>query len=780
MTLAEKIDLISGVDGFYERGVPRLGVPRLKMSDGPVGVRNDGPTTAYPAGVCLASTFDPELAHRFGVAIGRDARARGVHIWLGPGMNISRIPQNGRDFEYLGEDPLVAGETVKAIVQGVQSQGVVATLKHFAANNHENDRMVDSSDVDERTLREIYLRGFEEGVKEGGAWAVMCSYNKINGTYSAENKWLLQTVLKDDWGFQGVVMSDWGAVHSTLPTAQAGLDLEMPSGEFLNENTLEPLLANGRLSQADLDDKVRRILRLTFAMGFDTQTQLDKSIPRNDPENAAVALQIAREGTVLLKNDGLLPLDRAKVKRILVVGPDADPAVTGGGGSAYTTPFNPVSLLKAIKQAAGDGAQVQYLPGIGNSFPEALAETKFSGPVKAEYWRGQSTDHAPDVTKEESAIDFDWTAPASRPIPGNQPFVARWTADVHVPNAGTYLLMMRSRGSLEAEVDGKRIGDLPGNFVAVTGSEPVTFKTAGDHQLRVTFRARRGGVVQVALVPLEGAMNRELPPGSVESADVVLAAVGFNPGSESEGRDRPFELPFAQELLLKTITSRSSKVVVLNHSGAGVDMTAWLGRSAAVLQDWYPGENGNQAVAEILFGDTNPSGKLPVTFPRSLKGTYYASAYPPKDHHLAYSEGLLVGYRWFDTEHRKPLFAFGFGLSYTTFKLGGLELRHSGEEWLADVKVTNSGRRDGAETVQLYVGKKDSVVPRPARELKAYQRVELRAGETKTVTLHVPDRWLAYWNTGAHRWDLEQGPYQVYVGTSSENLPLRGELEFGR
>jgi beta-glucosidase len=778
MTVEEKIDIISGVDGFYERGVPRLSIPRLKMSDGPVGVRNDGPTTAYPAGICLASTFDPDLAKRFGVAIGRDARARGVHIWLGPGTNISRIPQNGRDFEYVGEDPFLAGQSIKSIVQGVQSQGVVATVKHFAANNHENDRMTDSADVDERTLHEIYLRSFETAVKEGGAWAVMCSYNKLNGTYAAENKWLLQTVLKDEWGFKGVVMSDWGAVHSTLPTALNGLDLEMPGGQFLNRRTLTPLLQAGELGQAVLDDKVRRILRLTYAMNFDSQTQLDSSIPRDDPQNAAVALQIAREGTVLLRNrNHLLPLDRTKLKKILVVGPDADPAITGGGGSAYTQPFHALSVLQAIKQAAGSNVDVQYLPAIGSSLTSALSDTKFDGPIKAEYWNGQSTEGTPEITRDESSIDFDWSAPDSRPFPGTTGMSARWTASVTVPKPGAYLLMLKSRGALHVEADGKTIADVPGNFVPITDSEPVKFSTAGRHELKIVFHARRGnGVVQVALVPLDGAIDRALPPGVVESADAVVAAVGFNPGSESEGRDRPFALPYAQEMLLKAITARSPNVIVLNHSGAGVDMSAWVDKTGAVLQDWYPGENGNQAVAEILFGDTNPSGKLAVTFPRVLADTYYATAYPPKDHHLAYTEGLLVGYRWFDTKNQKPLFPFGYGLSYTSFKLSGFEASADGDGILAHLKVKNTGRVAGTETVQLYVGKSDSAIPRAARELKAFQRVDLQPGETKTVELRVPAHWVAYWNVQNHAWEVEPGKYQIYVGTSSSDLTIRSTI----
>jgi beta-glucosidase len=774
MTQEEKLDIISGVDGFYERGVPRLGVPRLKMSDGPVGVRNDGPTTAYPAGVCLASSFDAPLAQQFGQAIGRDARARGVHIWLGPGTNLSRIPQNGRDFEYVGEDPCLAGNTTANIIQGVQSQGVVATVKHFALNNHENDRMQDSSDADERTMRELYLRSFEWAVKKGGAWAVMCAYNKINGTYCAENKWLLQDVLKDDWGFKGVLMSDWGAVHSTLATAKNGLDLEMPGGEFLNQKTLKPLLASGEVTQADIDEKVRRILRLTYAMHFDTQTQLDSSIPRDDPANAAVALQIAREGTVLLKNHGnLLPLSRAKVKKILVVGPDADPAVTGGGGSAYTRPFKSLSVLEAIKQVAGPGVDVEYRPVIGGSMDSVLSQTHFSGPVRAEYWQNSVAVNVPLITENVSSINFEWKGQADRPITTSPGMGAKWTAKVHVDTAGDYLLMIRSRGNLHVDIDGKPTADMPNNFIPISDAFPVKFDKPGDHDLVVTFNIRRGGgVAQVGIVPLTGAIERDLPAGTVESADAVVAAVGFNPGSESEGKDRPFALSYSQELLLRNITRRSAKVIVLNHSGAGVDMSQWAPRAGAILQDWYPGENGNQAVAEILFGDTNPSGKLATSFPQTLDGTYYANAYPPKDHHVTYSEGLLIGYRWFDAKNKQPMFPFGFGLSYTKFKLSTAFVQPIGDDIRAVVSVTNVGDRAGAEVIQLYTGKPDSKVARPLRELKGYARVDLAPHETKLVTIDVPAYWMGYWNVDKHQWTIEPGNYNVWIGTSSRELPI--------
>jgi beta-glucosidase len=774
MTLDQKIQYIAGVDGFYVNGFPDLGIPRLKMSDGPVGVRNDGPTTAYPAGVNLAAAWDPDLAYRFGTGIGRDARSRAVHIWLGPGVNLSRVPQNGRNFEYLGEDPLLSGRNAAQIVRGVQDQGVVATVKHFAANNHENDRMVDSSDVDERTLRELYLRPFECAVRFGGAWAVMCAYNKLNGTYCSENGWLLNTVLKQDWGFKGVLMSDWGAVHSTLGPATNGLDLEMPGPDFTTKDNLKPLMDSGQVKVSDIDDKVRRILRLTYSMSYDKRPQLNANIPRDDPKNAAVALQIAREGTVLLKNqNNLLPLDRSKVKRILVVGPDAEPAVTGGGGSSYTQPFNSLSIVDALKKVAGPGVQIDYRPVLGNSIKAAIASTKFDGAIHAEYWDNPDLKGPSVITRDEDTIDHEWLTQPVKPIQSQIGFSARYIGKLVVPVTGKYLLLARNDDGMRVFIDGNLAIDDWNDHGATTHAVPVQFDVAGEHELKVEYYDRGGeAIAQVGLAQLEGALERDLPTGSVEDADAVIAAIGFGPSAEGEGQDRPFELPYLQRQLMDNLVSRSSKVIVLNHSGAGVDLSPWADKSGAILQDWYPGENGNQGVAEILFGDTNPSGKLPTSFPKTLAGTYYETAYPPKDHHLAYTEGLNIGYRWLETNHVEPLFPFGFGLSYTTFKLSNLHVKKHGSAVIATLTLQNTGARAGAEVVQAYTSKPDSKLTRPAIELKAFQRVALKPGEKRQVTLTLEPYWLSYWNLAGHKWAIEPGQYQLQVGTSSKDLPL--------
>ena len=789
MTLDEKLDMLTGVDGFNLHSLDRFGLPKLIMSDGPVGVRNFGPTTAYPAGICLASTFNPKLANDFGTAIGRDARSRGVHIWLGPGVNLSRIPQNGRDFEYLGEDPFLSSKIVAPIVRGVQSQGVVATVKHYAANNHENDRMVDSSNVDERVLRELYFKPFEAAVREGGAWAVMCAYNKVNGTYCSENPFLLTDVLKHDWAFKGIVMSDWGAVHSTLPALNAGLDLEMPGGEFFTQDKIKPYLENGQLSMTMVNDKVERILRMEYAMGFDKGGQTDSSIPKDDPHNELTALEVAREGTVLLKNrDHVLPLDPHRVRHILVVGPNADPAVTGGGGSAYTTPAEKVSLLEAVKKVAGPNVEVHYKPLYDDLMAKAFLFRGYRMPddpnrpgLREERFDNMDLSGAPKETARSRGVNMNLLMADGKPIPEH--FSRRWTGTVQFDRAGTYLAMSRSDDGIRVFLDDQKIIDDWSDHGATDDTAEVHVEANRRYKLRVEYYNNEGdAIAQFGFSPeIEEHIDKDLPMDEIRNADAVVAAVGFNPATESEGQDRPFDLPVPQQILLHKLEAATSRLIVVNNSGAGVNMMGWHEGAAGIVQAWYPGGIGNLAIAEILFGAANPSGKLAVTFPRTLKGTYYETAYPPHNHNMDYKEGLFIGYRWFDKNNAEPLYPFGFGLSYTSFRM---DHTHIVPDMATDTArvvtvVRNTGERPGAETVQVYVGMKDSHIPRAVRELKGFQKVFLRPGESKEVMIpvHIPD--LAYFDTPHHRWAIEPGHYEISVGTSSRDLPFHRVMTVG-
>lgn len=778
LTTDEKLDLIGGVDGFYIRDIPRLGLPRVKMSDGPVGVRNYGPTTAYPAGLALAAAFDPDLAKRFGVAIGRDSRARGVHIWLAPGVNLARVPQNGRNFEYLGEDPLVAGRIAAGLIQGVQSQGVVATVKHFAGNEHESDRNVDSSDVDERTLRELYLKPFEIAVKDGKVWAVMSGYNKLNGTYCSENSWLVQQVLKKEWGFKGLYMSDWGAAHSTLGTVNNGLDLEMPGGDFMNPKTIRPLLDSGKVKIAAIDDKVRCILRVTYAMGFADREQSDNSIPLADPQNEAVSLEMARAGVVLLKNQGaILPISRTKVRNIVVVGPNGDPAVTGGGGSSYTTPTTAVSLVEAIRKVAGRNVKVTHFAGtvriqdaIEQFHPEIPGKPGVPG-YRAEYFANKDLTGPVTAVQTERRLSHEWhhKSPADG-VPAYN-FSTRWTAEFTATQSGEHLILARSDDGMRAKIDGKLVYNQWHDRAEATDQVSVNLEAGRRYKLEVEYYQGTGeATAMFGIVPARQFLDRVLPEAPIRSADLVVLATGLNQNMEGEGFDRAFDLPADQQALIRRAVELNPRTVLVNNSGGPVDIAPFEPKLPGILQAWYPGGLGNLAVAEILFGDTNPSGHLPLSWPRTLTGTYYASAYPPVNHRIAYKEGLFMGYRWFDKNGKAPLFPFGHGLSYTKFAVSKPTVRRTAAGIEATVTIRNTGARAGSETLQAYTGYVKSAVPRPVRELKAFRRVALNPGESTTVRFSIPRADLAYYDVKRKQWVVEPGQVEVAVGTSSRAL----------
>lgn len=771
MTLEEKIDILGGVDGFYVHDMPKAGLPKLKMADGPVGVRNDGPTTAYPAGFSLAATWDPSLANRFGTAIGRDARARGVHIWLGPGVNLARVVQNGRNFEYLGEDPFLAGKIATEIVKGVQAQGVAATVKHFAANEHENDRNNDDSIVDERTLRELYLKPFEMVVKDGKVAAVMTSYNLVNGTHASENEHLIQGILKGEWGFKGIVMSDWVSVYSAEGPYRNGLDLEMPSGQWMNRKNLQASIEGGKLPSSYLDDKVRRILRVSYALGWDKRPQKNGTISLDDATNAKAAIEVARQGTVLLKNrGGALPLVK-RGQKILVVGPNADPAVTGGGGSAYTTPNRSVSVLEAMKRLAPSGTKVSYLAGYA-SLDRAFQETVFDGGLKAERFDNKNLEGEPRVRTVQS-INMSSN--------GRNDYSIRWTGQFMPKESGQHLLVMRCDDGMRVWIDGSKVFDEWHDQGATTYTRPISL-TAG-RPVKVVVEYYQGGGEAVAkfgiVRKLANSLEKELPADVVKGADAVVACVGFKGQGqpyEGEGSDRPWELPAEQEAMLRRLVSLNKRVVVVLNAGAGVATKGWINGAAGLVHAGYPGGEGNLALAEILYGKTSPSGKLPTSFPAEIKGTYYAGAYPSVGRKMIYREGPFIGYRWLDRNKVAPLFPFGFGLSYSSFALSKPSVSNGATVRVA-VDLRNTGKMAASETVQVYAEPPKSRVARAARELRAFKKIALAPGQSQRVTLSFDRKELAWYDAQNRKWVVDPGTYRLRIGTSSRNLPLTVEVK---
>ncbi|QHA08102.1 hypothetical protein GQF42_36875 [Streptomyces broussonetiae] len=784
MTNAEKASMMTAVDNptgshatGYTPGVARLGVPGLQFSDGPGGVRDGQPATALPSPVSLASSFDPEVAKGYGTVMGTEAKSRGYQVLYGPMVNIVRTPLGGRDFETLGEDPELAGDIASAEIRGIEAQGVAAQVKHYAGNNQENARQTSSSDIDERTLHEIYLPAFEKAVKDGKVWSVMCAYNKVNGVYACENAQILRDVLIDTWKFDGVIDTDYPANHSTVASALAGLDQEFSGTTYFRQ--LPAAVQAGQVPQSVLDDAVRRILRLEFRTGlFDPHTP-----PTADFEQDSLfARRAAEDGSVLLKNDNsTLPLDTGRLTSLAVIGPNADTAVTGGGGSSAVTPYKKVDPVSGLKARLGTSGDVNYVKAGSDSGRPVIPASALSG-LKGEYFTNKFLDGTPALTRDETNIDFDWnTGSPATGIPADG-FSARYTGTLTAPVTDTYTFSATSDDGSRVYLDDKLIVDNWSDHAAQTvTSAPVQLKAGEHHSIRVEYYENAGD----ASVSLGWSAPTLPDPGiaaavaAAKNAEAAVVVVGDHSG---EGSDRTtLALPGTQDALIEAVAAANPKTVVVLRAGAPVLMP-WLDKVPAVLDMWYPGQEDGNALAALLTGDAEPGGRLPVSFPTTDTQTATAAApgrYPAVDGVYDYSEQLDVGYRWYQDTDRTPLFPFGYGLSYTTFKLSHLR-RDPGRvtagagtssKITLSVDVTNTGKRTGSDVVQAYIGHPKSA-GEPPKELKAFAKVTLKAGQTRNVTLTLDGDALRTWDSNAHAWTVLDGTSPVHVGESSADTPL--------
>jgi beta-glucosidase len=782
MSVDDKLKLIGGVDGFYTQALPSIGLKRLKMSDGPVGVRTYGFAPAYTAGVALAATWDPVLAERVGASLGEDARARGVNFLLAPGVNIYRSPLNGRNMEYFGEDPYLAGRIDVGYIDGVQSQGVSATVKHFAANNSEYDRHRIDSIIDERTLRELYLPAFEAAVTEAHVGAVMDSYNLVNGEHSTQNSHLNKDILRKDWGFKGVLMSDWTATYDGIAAANGGLDLEMPFAKLMTPETLKAGLASGKLTMSVLDEKCRHILRTAIQFGWLDREQTVSSIPLNNPGADQVALDESLESITLLKNDGgLLPLDPKRIKTIAVIGSEAAVAVVGGGGSSQTTPFKADSFVAGLMGVAGDRIKVLYAPGLP-PLATIFNRTSFRNLTVDVKGKGEAP-HTENTDRGLSRINtYSGTGGGGPRGAGLTTY--RYKGE-YVPTAqGEHVLLASApeQDTYRILIDGKEVlaqkNDSSHEAVrnvslSLMGNNPASVEVIYETNATTPHI----GIGLVASTDMLSADSQKI----LRDADAVLVTVGFDGTTESESFDRTYEMPWPQNELILQVASLNPKTIVSVTAGGSVETAPWIAKVPALLHNYYPGQQGSTALAQILLGNRSPEGHLPFSWERTLDqnpaSAHYAEE-PGDGRVVHYAEGMFLGYRFYTSMNEKPLFPFGFGMSYTKFAFSHLSVdKHSGDDVQVSFDVQNTGSRSGADVAQVYVGDPSARLKRPLMELKQFSKVRLKAGEKQHVVLHLNKRAFSYYDVDAKNWRIDPGQFEIYVGDSSETIELKQSLQ---
>jgi len=783
LTQDEKLSLLSGT-AFTTQPIPRLGVPAMGMVDAGQGVRGgmsstQGPATLFPAGVAMASTWDPVLLGRIGKAIGEEAlnKGTGAQVLLGPAVNIQRSPLGGRNGEYFSEDPYLAGKLGVGYILGMQSTGCGACLKHFACNNEEVDRGFVDVRVDERTLREIYLPAFEMGVKEGHPWTVMSSYNRVNGHHATASSYLLTEVLKKNWGYDGMVMSDWGAVHETARVVAAGNDLEMPGPGQLSHDKLVKALERGTVTQAQVDDNARRILRAVLRVGLLDSPHVPDHSFVNSPAHQKLTFEAASQGIVLLKNEGgLLPLDAARIRSIAVIGPAADGLQMGAAGSPGVQPFYSVSPLKGITKRAGLKVTVAYTPGGDAGVPIPASALKLT----AEYFANRKLEGKPVLTRAVPEIQDDWNTVEPAPGVGRTNFSVRWTGTLTAPVSGRYTLQLTADDGSRLVLDGKTLIDHWFESAGAPQNVEVNLEAGRAYPIRIDYFQAAGEAYIKLNWKMPGQSRFAEVARAAASADVAVVVVG-TAGTEGEENDRPsMALPGDQDELIQAVAAANKRTIVVLNNGTPVEMTKWLKQVPGLVEVWFPGQEGGAALAAILFGDINPSGKLPTTLAAAREDYPDYGHFPGVNGRVDYAEGIYVGYRHFDKAKIAPLFPFGFGLSYTTFHYGPVTLSKPvltpAGSVTATLKITNTGKQAGAEVAELYVHDPSLKIDRPLRELKGFEKVLLKAGETKSVSFVLTPRSLAYYDAPKKQWKSCVGSYEIQIGASSRDIRQKAAL----
>ena len=778
MTVREKLTYIGGVDWMYTKPVPRLGIPSAKMSDASHGLGTWGQSTAYPCLIMLASTFNREIAYEFGKSIASDCKARGVNILLGPGVNIYRAPMCGRNFEYMGEDPYLAAQTSTEYIKGVQDNGVMAVIKHFTANFQEYDRNYVSSDIDERTLHEIYFPAFKAAVQEAETGSVMTSYNLLNGVWTTEDPWLLKEVLRNQWGFNGLVMSDWGSTHNCIPAVTGGMDLEMAGNEIQNEDALRAYLATGEISMSDIDLKVKHILRTLIAFGVFDNEQLDSSIPLDNPASAQAALEISREGIVLLKNqDNILPI-KPEMQNIAVIGNNAL-IHAAGGGSALVRPFSYVSYYEGLKKLGEEkGFNVTYVDKYDHMQDILFtSSTSNENGLYGEYFNNVHLSGTPIATKVDTRIGFEWTAGCDVAGVSKDFFSVRWTGELRAAESGTYNFIVSGDDGFRLFIDNAEVISeyTEGSLRERRYSKSIT---AGQrYSIRLEYFQAGGGAFIDFAWQKAGDENRF--ETELNKADIIVAFIGHNSSSEGEASDRSFALPSHVESLIKDAQKSTTPIVAVVNAGGNVYMQDWEPNLSGLIWGWYGGQEAGTAMAEVLLGDLNPSGKLPVSFEKRWEDNPVYNSYYDTNKRVEFTEGVFVGYRGYDKLNREVQYPFGYGLSYTTFNLSNMQITNlDDEDELLEVsfKIKNTGTVAGAEVVQLYVNKQNgSPVQRPIRELKDFRKIYLEPNEEQTVSITLSKDAFSYYSVENTSFVVDNGAYKIELGSSSRDIKISAD-----
>ena len=801
LSLEQKVSLLSGFDNWHTPDIKKYGIPKIKMSDGPNGVRGDSSTkqssACFPSPILLGATWNEKLIKKIGSATGEEALFKDVDVLLAPTINLHRHPLGGRHFECYSEDPILTSKIACAYVSGVQSKGVAACLKHFAGNDTEYERHLVSSNIDEKTLRELYLYPFEMGVKKAKAKVVMSAYNKVNNIYCSSHDELINKILKKEWKFDGYVVSDWGAALETVENANGGLDLEMPGPAKTWGKNLVDAVKAGLVEEKKIDEKLKRILTVAkFTDRFNRKRISERSIDKKS--HRKLIEKTAIEGMVLLKNEDVLPLDRNKISNIALIGPNVKDSQIIGGGSAGLNPHYEIHPLEGVSNFLKDekvkihyakGCHVdKYLPAFEKDI--CYVQGKKEKGFEVEFFRGKNFDGEPIERKVLNGNRFWALQGFAREFldEKERPELSVKFSTTYKPSiSGEFEFEVFSIGLSRIKINGKELvdnwssqkkGEAFFGFACAPKRNKIKLTKGKEYLVEVEYEFEgRFPAIQFGCRPPDPKNLLEEAVKIAKQSDAVVLVVGTNSDWETEGNDRKgLGLPGDQDVLIKKVLAANKNSVLVINTGSPVSMP-WIKSCPAILQTWFPGQEFGNALAEILFGKESPSGKLPTTYPKKLSDTPAYSCYPGKNLQMDYKEKLLVGYKWYEKKKIEPLFPFGHGLSYSKFELKKVSLLKKKHEIKIKVKLKNIGNFSTFETVQCYLERKAVKADTPKKKLVDFKKLKVTKDKSKKLTLKVSKRDLSEWDVKKSKWEISRGDYVIHVGTSVRDISITEEIK---